>query len=247
MTKKNALIVGASSDIGQALAVTMAKAHFNIGVHYCQNEQVAQKLEQSIIKNDSRAKLLKYDLAHPENAKKMIDDFVHDFGTIDLLINTIGPFYYRDILEVTPEQWTEAIQLNLNVVYYVTYYALKYLLESKGHIINFTFSGVENLKAWPLSADYCAAKAGVAVLTKTLAVKLGPKGVRVNAISPGVNETPGYTDEELLKIAKELSMPIPYGRTSKSKEIAEVVKWLAVESPEYLTGALIPVAGGWEY
>ncbi|OGQ48445.1 MAG: hypothetical protein A3I09_01650 [Deltaproteobacteria bacterium RIFCSPLOWO2_02_FULL_47_10] len=245
--QKTAIITGASSDIGQALAIMMAKTGFNVGVHYYQNTSGIQKVEKEIAKNNSHAKLLKYDLIQPKNAKNMIEDFVKEFGRIDLLINTIGPFYYRDVLEVTPEQWIEAVNLNLNVTYYVTHYALEHIIKSKGHIVNFTFSGVETLKGWDMSADYCAAKAGVVVLTKALAKRLASKGVRVNAIQPGLIKTPATDENELLKTAKELSMPIPVGRTGKAEEIAEVVRWLVMESPSYLTGVSIPVAGGWEY
>jgi len=79
-------------------------------------------------------------------------------------VNTIGPFYYRDILEVTPQEWSEVIDLNLHITFNVTYFAREQICASRGHIVNFAFSGVENLKAWRMSTGYCAAKAGIVIL-----------------------------------------------------------------------------------
>lgn len=185
---KTALITGASSDIGQHIARTLAQSGFNIAAHYYENLSRIQQLEDTSKKHGIKFYAFKYDLEQIENSKAMVEDVLSEFNQIDVLINTIGPFYYRDILEVTPEQWAEAINMNLNVTFNVTHYAMSHIIEAKGHIVNFTFSGVKNLKSWPMSADYCAAKTGIAVLTKTLAVKLAPHDVRVNAISPGVME-----------------------------------------------------------
>lgn len=244
---KTALITGASSDIGQHIARILAQSGFNIAAHYYKNLSRVQQLEDMSEKCGIKFHAFKCDLKQIENSKAMVEDVISKFNRIDVLINTIGPFYYRDILEVTPEQWVEAINMNLNIAFNVTHYAMPFIVKAKGHIINFTFSGVENLKSWPMSADYCAAKTGIAVLTKALAAKLASHGVRVNAISPGMMESEASTKEELFDTAKRLSMPIPAGRLGKPAEIAEVVNWLVTSSPAYVTGALMPVSGAWEY
>ena len=173
----------------------------------------------------------------------MIDTVVRQFNTIDVLVNTIGPFYYKDILEVTPDDWAKDITMNLHIAFNVTYFARKHICASRGHIINFAFSGANNLKAWRMSAGYCAAKAGIVVFTKSLASSLASLGVRVNAICPNLIEAGTITGQEL----QEMASQIPFGKPGRPDEIAKVVKWLVTESPSYLTGALIPVSGAWEY
>ncbi len=243
MSSGTILITGASSDIGQSVAKELSIHGFNIAAHYYKNLEAVQAIKKQGEKNDIQVELFCHDLSQSHQAEEMVNAVVDKFGSIDVLINTIGPFYYKDIFEVTPNEWLESINMNLCTAFNVTYFAKKYICEAKGHIINFGFSGVENLKAWEMSTGYCAAKAGIVVLTKSLAKRLAPLGVRVNAICPGLIEVDTSTEEERQEMAKQ----IPLGRPGRPSEIAEVVKWIVNESPAYLTGALIPVCGAWEY
>jgi len=243
MIHKTALITGASSDIGKELAHTLSRKGFNIGAHYYNNKEGSSTLEERILGSGGQFRSLCYDLRQPENAEKMVAEVVEHFKGINVLINTIGPFYYRDVLEVTPEEWSEAITMNLNIAFNVTHHAREHIIRSKGHIINFAFSGIENLKAWKMATGYCAAKAGIVVLSKSLAARLAPLGVRVNVLCPGFIEGEAITEKERKAMAEQ----IPFGRPGRPGEVAEVVGWLVTESPSYITGALIPVAGAWEF
>ncbi|NOR49315.1 MAG: SDR family oxidoreductase [Methanosarcinaceae archaeon] len=243
MGTKTALIAGASSDIGQAIAISLASEGFNIAAHYHKNFAAVKIIKEEAQKNGVEAGLFCFNLLHPKQAKEMVNAVVKQFTSIDVLVNTIGPFYYQDILEVTPEEWSESVNMNLQVSFNTTYFAREKICASQGHIINFAFSGVENLKAWSMSTGYCAAKAGIVILTKSLAASLASSGVRVNAICPGLIEEGATTELERQEMAEQ----IPFGRPGRPNEIAEVVKWLVTDSPHYLTGALIPVAGAWEY
>jgi 3-oxoacyl-[acyl-carrier protein] reductase len=159
------------------------------------------------------------------------------------VVNVVGPFQYQAITETSPEEWQETIALNLHTCFNLTHYALPYLCESKGHIVNFAFAGVENIKAWPMSAAYCAAKTGIAVLTKSWATALAAKGVRVNAICPGLVEEGTATEAERKAMAEQ----IPLGRPVRPQEVAATVKWLLTDSPASMTGSLLAVSGAWEY
>lgn len=240
---KTALIVGASSDIGKAIAISLASEGFNIAAHYYKNFDAVRNIEEYAQKNGGKAGLFCYDLVQPEQAKEMINAVVEQFKSIDVLINAVGPFYYQDILEVSPEEWSESVTMNLHITFNTTYFAREKICASKGHIINFAFSGVENLKDWRMSTGYCAAKAGIVILTKSLAARLAPSGVRVNAICPGLIEEGTTTEQERQEMAEQ----IPFGRPGRPDEIAKVVEWLVIDSPPYLTGSLIPVSGAWEY
>ncbi|MGR9052718.1 MAG: SDR family NAD(P)-dependent oxidoreductase, partial [Gammaproteobacteria bacterium] len=122
-------------------------------------------------------------------------------------------------------------------------YALPALIKNQGHIVNFAFAGVENIKARPKSAGYSAAKSGVVALTKSLAVALAAHKVRVNVVCPGLVDDDDIGAEE----RREMAAQIPYGRPVYPREIGDTVAWLLWQSPETMTGSLVTVSGGWEY
>ena len=188
-------------------------------------------------------RLFQRDLTAPEQAKRLVADTLQHFGSVDVLINVVGPYVHKDILEVTPQDWLNDINLNLNTCFHVSHYALEALRQTQGQIINFAFSGVENNKAWPMSTGYCAAKTGVVALSKSLAVALAPNKVRVNVICPGLVDDEDIAAEERQQMASQ----IPYGRPVQPDEIGQTVSWLIWNSPETMTGALLSVSGAWEY
>lgn len=242
MNTRTALITGASSDIGKAVALSLAASKFNIAAHYYSNFDAACIVKREAQKCDVQVELFRYDLSQQEQGEEMVNAVLKQFHRIDVLVNTMGPFSYRDILSVTPDEWSNDITMNLHIAFNVTYFAREHICASKGHIINFAFSGVENIKAWAMSTGYCAAKTGIVVLTKSLAARLASSGVRVNAICPGLIEADTIGEE-----FQEMARQIPFGRPGRPHEVAEVVKWLVTDSPSYVTGALIPVSGAWEY
>jgi 3-oxoacyl-[acyl-carrier protein] reductase len=242
MNAKTALITGASSDVGKAVALSLAACGFNIAAHYHSNLTAVRVIKNEVGKYGVQAMLYRHDLKQSRQAKEMVDAVMSQFSSIDVLVNTIGPFYLKDVLEFTPEEWSEIIDLNLNIAFNVTYFAREQICASKGHIINFAFSGAEHLRAWSMATAYGAAKAGIVILTKTLATSLASTGVRVNAICPGLIEESWQSKQN----REQLACKVPVGRLGRPDEIAETVKWLVTDSPLYVTGALIAVAGAWE-
>ncbi|MGR8978669.1 MAG: SDR family NAD(P)-dependent oxidoreductase [Gammaproteobacteria bacterium] len=240
---KTIVITGSNSDIGLAVSRALAEKEAQLVLHYHSNREKAGQLSESMNAAGCKYSLYRGDLTNPGKAKALIGHALDRFGRLDALINIVGPFVYKSILEVTPEEWLADINLNLHTCFHTSHYALDELRRSRGHIINFAFSGVENLKAWPLSAGYCAAKAGVAVLTKSLAAALAPDKVRVNAICPGLVEEGHISAEERRQMAGQ----IPCGRPVRPDEIGKTVAWLVYDSPEIMTGSLLTVSGGWEY
>lgn len=175
--------------------------------------------------------------------KEMVAVARKRFGRIDALINMIGPFAEKNLLEETPANWRRAMDLNLNVVFSTCHYFQNDIIESKGHILNFGYSGVENINGWQAATAYAAAKAGLAVLTKSLAQAMAPHGVRVNAVCSGWIDS-GYFSEVKLR---EIVTQIPQRRAGKPEDVSSVVQWLLNESSTYITGSLIPVSGGLEF
>lgn len=240
---KTILITGSNSDIGMAIVRSLADRNCRFVLQYYSNQEKTQSLTAWLDNKGNAYHVVQADLTVPGNAKALIGEAVAQFGRLDVLINVVGPFVYKSILEVTPDEWLADVDLNLNSCFHTSHYALEELRRSHGHIINFAFSGVENSKAWPMSAGYCAAKTGVIVLTKSLAVALAPARVRVNAICPGLVEEGHISQQERQHMASQ----IPFGRPVAPGEIGKTADWLVYESPETMTGSLLTVSGGWEY
>ncbi len=240
---KSILITGASSEIGRDIALELSDCASSLALHYRQNRRAVEDLQRCLAERGCVSRAMSYDLTRADQAEAMIKEVTGEFGGLDVVVNAVGPFFYREINQTPPEVWQEIIALNLHTCFNVSYFAEPHLCASRGHLINFAFSGVENIKAWPRSTAYCAAKTGVAALTKSLAVELAPKGVRVNAVCPGLVEESAATEAERKRMAEQ----IPLGRPVRPQEVAATVKWLVADSPESLTGSLIAVSGGWEY
>jgi NAD(P)-dependent dehydrogenase (short-subunit alcohol dehydrogenase family) len=235
---KVALVTGASSDIGAVLVRELLTAKYTVYAQINSNLKALKELETTPF-----LRILSHDLSTSEQAEKLIQKVLEESRRLDVLINTVGPFQFKRLCDVTPEEWDEQIHFNLNLPFYMTYFAKEYLIRNQGHVVNFTFAGVEAPKAWVNSTAYCSAKIGLAVLTKSWATQLAPYKVRVNAISPGLIEVGSIDLEE----RKTMSDQIPYGRPGTPDEVSQVLMWLLKDSPPYITGASIPIAGGWEF
>lgn len=238
MEKHVAIVTGASSDIGLAIVQGLLEAEYRVIAQAHSTTEKLGLLSQKFLD----LTVIKWDLSTSDAAQDFIKS-IESTSQIHVLINTIGPLLHKELSELTPKEWADQIHLNLNLAYYLSYYAKHRLIESQGHIVNFTFAGVELLKARVEATPYCAAKAGLVILTKSLAHIFASAGVRVNAISPGLVESSPVLDESRKKMAEE----IPFGRPGTPLEIVDLLKWLLTKSPKYLTGALIPLAGAWEY
>lgn len=138
-----------------------------MGAQYFSNHAAARELKEQAEKNGVQVKLLPCDLMNEEGARSIVKETVEAFGRLDVLVNTIGPCVYQDLLEVTPADWKQMIDINLNSVFNMIYHAKDHVVRSKWHIVTFGYSGVDLLKARSSSTAYCAAKAGLVILTRT--------------------------------------------------------------------------------
>lgn len=240
---KTILITGSNSTVGIAVAKSLAERPVRLALHYHSNQAKAFQLKAWLDEKAIPNRFFQSDLTQPEQAGQLVAATLREFGSIDVLINIVGPYVHKNILEVAPQEWIDDINLNLHTCFHTSHYALEALRQSRGQIINFAFSGVENNKAWPMSTAYCAAKTGVVALSKSLAVALAPNKVRVNVICPGLVDDDDIAMEERQQMASQ----IPYGRPVQAEEIGQTVDWLVWDSPETMTGALLSVSGGWEY
>lgn len=239
MSEKLALITGGSRGIGKAIALKLAAAGYDIVINYAGNEVAAQKTVDEIKALGVNAESYKFDVSNQEEVDENIAKIIEKYGRIDVLVNNAGITRDDLFLRMTADKWLAVINTNLNSAFYVSKPVVKLMMKQRsGAIINTT--SVVGLYGNAGQANYSAAKAGLVGFTKSLAKELGSRGIRVNAVAPGFIETDMTKD---LPNTEEMLKAIPLKRLGKADDIAEAVKFLAVDA-QYVTGQVLEVDGG---
>lgn len=238
MTSKVVLITGAAQRIGAAIARKLHQHNWDIAIHYRQSAKTAAALAAGL--NASRkdsALLLQADLLEPSAYAALIEQAYHWKKHLDALINNASAFYPTPINAASLEQWEDLIGTNMKAPFFLAQQARQYLRDSHGAIINLTDIHADR----PLRdhAIYCAAKAGLLMLTRALAQELAP-AIRVNAISPGAILWP---EDMSASIQKQTLSRIPLQKTGTPADIANAVRYL-LEEADYVTGQVLAVDGG---
>ncbi|MGN0453376.1 MAG: elongation factor P 5-aminopentanone reductase [Ruminococcus sp.] len=240
---KVAVVTGASRGIGASISVAMAKSGCNVILGYKENKERAESLSEVLISGYGVcAEAVKADVSHADEAKMLIDTAVRNFGRIDVLVNNAGIAQQKLFTDITDEDWDTVIGTNLTGVFNTTRPAVSHMVNAKsGSIIN--ISSMWGQVGASCEVHYSAAKAGVIGLTKALAKELGPSGVRVNCICPGVISTDmmkDFDDETLDGLCGET----PLSRLGTPKDIADAVAFLASDRASFITGQVLGVNGG---
>jgi acetoacetyl-CoA reductase len=238
-----AVVTGASRGIGNAVAEELGRGGAKVVVNYSASKEPAEELAQKIneTEGEGEAVAIQADVSDPEQAQRLIDETINQFGRIDILVNNAGINRDRTLKKLSPEDWDKVIQLDLNGCFYMVHAALPHMLEQEfGRIINMSsFVGEAGNFG---QANYAAAKAGLLGFTKTAARELAQNNITVNAICPGFIETemvaniPEKAQERILKM-------IPMGRFGQPEDVAKAVRYI-VEDGDYITGANLDVNGG---
>jgi len=184
---------------------------------------------------------VRVDVSDPDSVKAMVDATVERFGRIDVLINNAGVHVAGTVLDSSLEDWRRISSVDIDGVVYCSEFALPYLVETKGSIVNTSL--VSGLGGDWGAAFYCAAKGAVANLTRAMALDHGSAGVRVNAVCPSLvktNMTAGFPQE----VRDKFNERIPLGRAAEPEEVAAVMAFLASDDASFVSGANIPVDGG---
>ncbi len=238
---KNALITGASKGIGKAIALGFAKAGANVGFTYLSSVEQGEALEKELQALGVKAKGYRSDASNHAAAEELIKNFTADFATLDVLINNAGVTKDGLLLRMSEEQWDTVMNINLKSVFNLTKAAAKVLMKQKnGSIINLT--SVVGIKGNAGQANYAASKAGIIGFTKSIALELGSRNIRCNAIAPGFIETE-MTAKLDAKVVDSWKEAIPMKRGGKPEEVADLCIFLGSDMAAYISGQVIQIDG----
>ena len=245
LTGKAALISGASSGIGAATALVFADLGAKVAIGYHQNRKGAEQVRESIAAAGGQAIALQADVREAAGIGALVEGASARFGPIDILVNNAGSLVERmKIREITAAQWDNIMNLNLKSAMLCSQAVAPTMMERKsGAIVNIVSIAGRN-GGGPGAGAYATAKGGLIAFTKALAKEMAPFGVRVNAVSPGVIDTPFHEVFSTPEMIRGFVAGIPMGRTGTSLECATVIAFLASEAASYMVGETVEVNGG---
>jgi NAD(P)-dependent dehydrogenase (short-subunit alcohol dehydrogenase family) len=246
MGEKVAVITGASSGIGRAAAKIFARNGFNV-VAVGRNEKELNAVSDSVKSGRGSIKTLLADVRELTLLDRIVSKTMDSFGRIDVLVNAAGTIKNGSIESTTLDDWDKMMNINLRSVFVLMQRCAPHLAESKGNIVN--VSSVAGTRSFPNLIAYCVSKAAIDQLTRCAALELASKGVRVNAVNPGVvvtnlHKRGGMQDDAYNAFLEHSKSTHPIGRVGSPEEVADLIYYLACDKASWITGATYEIDGG---
>ena len=242
MDQQVALITGGAKGIGRGIALDLAARHWRVALCYRHSDAEANATAQDIVARGGQPLAIRCDVSDPVAAKNLIAKVEQEWGRIDVLINGAGPYHRINLFDETVEGWNEMFAGNLHPIFYLAQAVAPGMKARKaGRIINFSMANADQMEAQPDVTGHYIAKAGVLILTRTLAKLLAPYGITVNAISPGFIDSGSAPPQELAVMTKR----IPAGYIGTIEDTVGAVRYLLSDDARYVNGANIQISGGW--
>jgi 3-oxoacyl-[acyl-carrier protein] reductase len=242
MNQQVALITGGAKGIGRGIALDLASRQWKIAVCYRTSDTEARTTAQEIMQRGGQALAIRCDVSDPVAAKNMVTQVEQEWGRIDALINGAGPYHRVNLFDETVEGWNDMFDGNLHPIFYLVQAVAPGMKGRKsGRIISFSMANADQMEAQPDVTAHYIAKAGVLILTRTLAKLLAPYGITVNAISPGFIDSGSAPPQELAAMTKR----IPAGYIGTVDDTVAAVRYLLSEEARYVNGANIQISGAW--
>ena len=239
---KVAFITGATRGIGRAIALELAKEGYNIALNYRTENEALETLKKEISELSVECYPVQGDVSKAEDSERMTKEIIEHFEQIDVLVNNAGITKDNLILRMKEEEFTDVINVNLVGTFNITKNVIKYMTKKRyGKIIN--LSSVVGISGNAGQSNYAASKAGIIGFTKSIAKELASRNITANAVAPGFIQT-DMTNVLKDEIKEEIESTIPLKRLGTAEDVAKVVKFLASDDSNYITGQVINVDGG---
>jgi len=242
MAARAALVTGATRGIARGIALDLARQGWAVAISFRTDARAAEATRASIEATGARALALQADLGEATEVRALVSRVEASWGRLDAVVHGAGPYHDGALLEETPERWRETFRQNLDPLLFLAQAAAPGMqARGWGRILGLGLATADRLAAQPNVTAYYIAKAGLLILVRSLAKVLAPHGITVNAVSPGILETPGYPRPDL----EELLERIPAGHLGQVDDVVGAARFLLSEGAGYVTGANIHVSGGW--
>jgi NAD(P)-dependent dehydrogenase (short-subunit alcohol dehydrogenase family) len=245
-TDRTIIVTGATSGIGRAAAVMFGQAHAAV-VAVGRSRQALDAVGAEILAAGGRSRLVAADVTAPEAPAHIVREALEAFGGIDGLVNAAGIIGSGTVETTTDEAWDQMVDINVRAPFRLMRAAAPHLAARKGTVVN--VSSVTGLRSFPGILAYAVSKAAVDQLTRCAALELAPRGVRVNAVNPGVTVTnlhrrSGMSEEQYAAFLERSRTTHPLGRAGEPREVADLILFLASDRSGWLTGETIAIDGG---
>jgi 3-oxoacyl-[acyl-carrier protein] reductase len=239
---KSAIVTGASRGIGREIALLLAKEGARVAVNYSGSKDKADEVVQLITAAGGEAFSIQADVSDADSVKKMVDQTVETFGSIDMLVNNAGITKDNLLMRMKEDEWDDVMSINLKGVFLCTKGVTRQMMRQRaGKIVN--VASIVGVSGNPGQANYVAAKAGVIGFTKTAAQELASRNINVNAVAPGFITT-DMTDALSEEVKNQMLAMIPLGKLGNPEDVAKTVMFLLSDDAAYITGQTIHIDGG---
>jgi 3-oxoacyl-[acyl-carrier protein] reductase len=241
-TKKTVLVTGASGGIGSATAGLFARRGYRVALHYHNGRERCENVLNKIRETGGEAVAVRADISDEAQVKEMFAQVRAAFGRVDVLVNNAGTAEQKLIWDITGEDWDHMFAVNMRGMFFCSREAAEGMVSRKsGKIVN--VSSIWGICGASMEVHYSAAKAAVIGFTRALAKELGPSGIRVNCVAPGVIDTPmnAHLDAEALRALKDET---PLGRVGTPEDVAHSILFLASDQADFITGQVLSPNGG---